>query len=142
MLLSLFVSNPIVVLRLFSCGLTVREESVGVNLGCLTTRRVVAPPEVWSVLRVAWLLWDCAARVPSHYSSVRQPVDVVVEGVAWWHICVYLWPWVISYACCIGDDLGDLPSCCLGTWSEVWSVLRVAWLLWYQAAVVPSHYSS
>ena len=124
--------------------LAVREEGVSNNLCSLSTCDVNTRPEVRSVLAIAWLSRS-TARIATHYSECCQALDVDIECLCRWYICVGLgtcWDRVVQ-ACCIGYDLRDLATGSWLEWAEVWSVERCyAWLTRYQSARVTTHKST
>src|SRR5947209_14303424 len=62
---------------------------IGDYLGHLPTSGVVSPPEVWSVLRVAWLSY-ATTLVPSHHTVHSQALDPQPECVGIGHVMVGL----------------------------------------------------
>ncbi len=119
-----------------------REESVSIYLGRLSSRHEVEWSEVRSVVRwVAWLT-GFSAVVSTHYLTMGQAVDPDEERVVLRYVFVVLCPWIVLYPCCVRHYLRQLPSCCVGSWSEVWSVRSNTWLLRYLSAWVSSHEAS
>ncbi len=136
-----------------SGSITVGEESVGYDLGRLTSGDAVAVPEVWLVGGVAWLRFPCfrvlaSTCIPSHYSPVRQSLYVLVEGVGCWHICIGgSVPRVLLVPCRVRDDLRHLPSGCCVTRPEVRTVatatrLCLPALRVLASTCIPSHHAT
>jgi len=81
------------------------EEAIAYHLRYLSPRGIV-------------LRTEGAISIPSYDVSVRHPLDELVEGVVRWYIAESLPPYLLSERSCVGDDLGDLPSCGGVEWAE------------------------
>jgi hypothetical protein len=77
----------------------------------LTSRSRSVRSEVWVVVRgYTWFLWDEAAFIPSHVSTVRQSVYPCIEWRTNRNIFIVLRTWVFTEPCCIRDYLGYLTT--------------------------------
>jgi hypothetical protein len=90
-------------------------------------RRAVEGPEVWTIIgRVARLLRHRAARVASNVPPPRQAVDLLIEGVGWIYILIYLRVSVFVITGRVRYDLSYLPPGYVDIGAEVMVVIVIA----------------